>query len=335
MNLRFIHADGERVLAGGPKGVQILDAATAAVLAETGGYATDVLAGNSPSALMLTPGNPATVALVSYGSNLAEGSRRPQYNPPNGGRIAALPGGPIYWQSGSKVRRVSDGLTIDIGSPAYDLGAITGGFVVIFGSTAQAWGDNGQVRWTATLPTAARNVVSSADYVVAWGGAVRDGSAIMIPVTVLDAATGALVARIDQRGINLISCAALADRLLYVARPRYVTGEPTSGEIEVYDLADRGNLARTVAIGYPPLGIAATPYGAIYVGAHGASAVSATELRGSDGEAGEPTDPFAAWQAANPAADPGVVTLLAMLGPLLPGFDTPAKYAALYALLSS
>lgn len=334
MQLRIIHAEGDRVIAGGSKGVQILDAQTAAVLAETGGYTTDVIAAYAPRALVLTPGNPASVDLVTYRTDLSGSSATRQYNPPNGGRIAALPNGPVYWQSGSKVRRTTDGLTIDTGTPAYDIGAIPGGFVVIYGSTAQAWSDAGQQLWTASLPAVARNVVSSVGYVVAWGAAIRDGGDIVIPVTVLDAATGALVATIEQRGRNLISCAAIDGSLLYVARPKYVTGQPTTGELEVYDLADRGNLVRTVAIGHPPLGIAATIYGAIYVGNHGATAVPAGELRGPVEPPAVVLDPFGAWQAANPGADPAIVSVLGMVGPLL-NVTTVAKYAALYALLAS
>lgn len=304
MNLRLIHANGDRAIAGGSDGVQILDARTGAVLAKTTGAHSDVaFMGNQPCGLLITPGNPATIRLRTYTSDLSSGSDRVSPNPPAGGRIVSR-AGRLYWQAG-RIVRVFQGdavlRTIDTGLNAVDVAAIADGFVVVAGQAVEAYSAAGQKLWSGTLPAAARFVVASDDYVVCWGALVRDGQTIVLPMTVLDADTGALVAEITQTGPNFAACAAVHGRYLYIGRPQYVQGEAPTGVIEVFDLADRGSHRQSVALAHPPLALAATEYGVIAVANEHVMTVSAVEPPAlpEAGEQAAAVDPYDAFLAEN------------------------------------
>lgn len=338
MNLRLIHAEGDRAIAGGSQGVQILDARTGAVLAQTPGAHSDVaFNGDKPCGLFITPGSPATIRLRTYTGDLRDGSDRPSPNPPAGGRIVSR-AGRLYWQAGRIVRVFQGDVvlrTIDTGLNAVDVAALADGFVVVAGRDVEAYSAAGQKLWDAVLPAAARFVVASDDYVVAWGSLVRDGQTLVLPMTVLDADTGAVVAGIVQTGPNFAACAAVHGNQLFVGRPHYVQNQPTTGVLEVFDLADRGSHRQSVALTHPPLAMAATEYGVIAVANEHVMVVTAGALQSpalpDAGEHVASVDPYETFIADTQLTpdEAGIFQLLRTLRPL----GSVAAYAAILAVL--
>lgn len=338
MNLRLIHAEGDRAIAGGSQGVQILDARTGAVLAQAPGAHSDVaFSGDKPCGLFITPGSPATIRLRTYSSDLQSVSDRLSPNPPAGGRIVSR-GGRLYWQAGRIVRVFQGDVvlrTIDTGLNAVDVAALADGFVVVAGQAVEAYSAAGQKLWDAVLPAAARFVVASDDYVVAWGSLVRDGQTLVLPMTVLDADTGAVVAGIVQTGPNFAACASIYGRYLYIGRPHYVQNQPTTGVLEVFDLGDRGSHRQSVALAHPPLAMAATEYGVLAVSNEHVMVVPAAARQPpalpQAGEQAAMVDPYETFIAANElsADEAGLFQLLRTLRPL----GSVAAYAAILAVL--
>lgn len=334
---RLVASNGSKAIVGGSKGIAIVDPRTGEIIARNDAVrATDVAItddNGTPYALTVTPGNPATVALDEFTADLGSYVRRESPNPPYGGRIATT-GDELYWQAGGVVRRYEGampGRTIDTGTNAYDCATTPHGFAIVAGREVQAWNDDGEVDWAATLPAAGRYLVGGGGYLVAWGGAVRESGGIMVPMTIIDAVNGDVVDTLEFRGRNLPACAAIDGDWLLVGRPDYRDGEAPRGVVEVYDL-DSSDRASTIVVDKPPLAIAATDYGAIYVS--GTVHVLSSAQLYPDAAEPEPVDvdPLAAWLATAADADPRKVALVEMIAPLL-GFTTPAQYAGLYAIV--
>lgn len=272
MSNRLVAVRGNTALVAGSKGIATyaLPGLTKIGSADGSFIDVDFIEYGRPVAISLKQGNPATASLRIFESESlgARSYDRVSFNPPALGRIDGSDADKLVWAQGTKFRvdtATAPGRVIDTGYPITDIGmTLPNECAIASGSRVMSFDvNNGVIQWTAILPTTARFLVADEDYVVAWGAGVMSGGAITVPVTVLDADTGALVATINQTGTGLITCASIVSGLLYVGKPKYVTGQAPKGQIDIYDLTgtDVGVSESTVEIPRPPLAIAATSDG--------------------------------------------------------------------------